>query len=127
MPTELLLWIGFCVFLIAMLTLDLGVFHKESHVVSFKEAMIWSSVWIGLALIFNGGVFYFAGKEKGLEFLTGYLIEKSLSVGAVEDEKTGKLFTELEEDIEIDKKEVISEIRSLKGKLNKIENILAKK
>jgi len=127
LPTELLLWIGFCVFLIAMLTLDLGVFHKESHVVSFKEAMIWSSVWIGLALIFNGGVFYFAGKEKGLEFLTGYLIEKSLSVGAVEDEKTGKLFTELEEDIEIDKKEVISEIRSLKGKLNKIENILAKK
>jgi tellurite resistance protein TerC len=63
-----------------MLALDLGVFHRHSHVISFKEAMAWSGVWIGLALLFNVGIFYFAGTVKGLEFLTGYLIEKSLSV-----------------------------------------------
>lgn len=83
MPTEILLWIGFCLFLLAMLALDLGVFHKESHIVTFKEAIIWSTVWISLALIFNAGVFYFAGNDKGMEFLTGYLIEKSLSIDNV--------------------------------------------
>ena len=83
LPTEILLWIGFCLFLLAMLALDLGVFHKESHVVTFKEAIIWSTVWISLALIFNAGVFYFAGNDKGMEFLTGYLIEKSLSIDNV--------------------------------------------
>ena len=66
-----------------MLALDLGVFHKNSHVVEFKEAITWSGVWIGLAIIFNVGVFYFAGEVKGLEFLTGYLIEKSLSIDNV--------------------------------------------
>ena len=83
MPTDVLLWIGFSVFLILMLALDLGVFHKDSHVVEFKEAMIWSGVWIGLALIFNVGIFYYFGKVKGLEFMTGYLIEKSLSIDNV--------------------------------------------
>jgi tellurite resistance protein TerC len=83
MPTELFLWIGFSVFLIIMLALDLGVFHKDSHVVEFKEAMIWSGVWIGLALLFNVGIFYYFGKVKGLEFMTGYLIEKSLSIDNV--------------------------------------------
>jgi tellurite resistance protein TerC len=66
-----------------MLALDLGVFHKDSHVVEFKEAMIWSGVWIGLALLFNVGIFYYFGKVKGLEFMTGYLIEKSLSIDNV--------------------------------------------
>jgi len=66
-----------------MLALDLGVFHKNSHVVEFKEAMIWSGVWIGLALLFNVGIFYYFGKVKGLEFMTGYLIEKSLSIDNV--------------------------------------------
>jgi tellurite resistance protein TerC len=83
MPTDVLLWTGFSVFLIIMLALDLGVFHKNSHVVEFKEAMIWSGVWIGLALIFNVGIFYYFGKVKGLEFMTGYLIEKSLSIDNV--------------------------------------------
>ena len=83
MPTDVLLWLGFSVFLIIMLALDLGVFHKNSHVVEFKEAMIWSGIWIGLALLFNVGIFYYFGKVKGLEFMTGYLIEKSLSIDNV--------------------------------------------
>jgi tellurite resistance protein TerC len=74
------LWIGFNVFVLLMLALDLGVFHRDAHVVSFKEAMTWSGVWIGLALVFNAGLWYYAGDQKALEFFTGYLIEKSLSV-----------------------------------------------
>lgn len=73
-------WIGFLVFVFVMLALDLGVFHRKSHDVGIREALIWSLVWISLALIFNYGVYHFFGKEKGLEFLTGYLIEKALSV-----------------------------------------------
>ncbi len=83
MSTDLLLWMGFGLFLLIMLALDLGVFHKNSHVVEFKEAITWSCVWIGLAIVFNIGIFYFAGEIKGLEFLTGYLIEKSLSIDNV--------------------------------------------
>jgi tellurite resistance protein TerC len=74
------LWAGFGIFVLAMLVLDLGVFHRKAHAVSFKEAMTWSAIWISLALLFAGGVFYFSGSQKGLEFLTGYLIEWSLSV-----------------------------------------------
>ncbi|RIK41549.1 MAG: hypothetical protein DCC58_12360 [Chloroflexi bacterium] len=76
----LLLWGGFTLFILALLALDLGVFHREAHVVSLREAAIWSGIWISLALVFNAGVFYFAGSQKGLEFTTGYLIEKSLAV-----------------------------------------------
>lgn len=83
MSVEIALWAGFSLFLIIMLALDLGVFHKESHVVEFKEAMIWSGVWVGLAVLFNIGVFSYFGQIKGMEFLTGYLIEKSLSVDNV--------------------------------------------
>ncbi|MBZ0089814.1 MAG: TerC family protein [Thermoanaerobaculia bacterium] len=78
--SSLWLWVGFNVFVLGMLALDLGVFHRKAHVVGFKEAGIWSAVWIGLALAFNGAVWHFFGPQKGLEFLTGYLIEKSLSV-----------------------------------------------
>jgi len=74
------LWIGFIAFVIAMLAVDLGIFHRKSHVVSTREALIWSSVWIGFALLFNLGVWKWFGAERGLEFLTGYLIEKSLSI-----------------------------------------------
>ena len=74
------LWIGFNAFILAMLALDLGVFHRKSHEVSVKEATTWSAVWITLAMIFNAGIWYFRGAEAGLQFLTGYLIEKSLSV-----------------------------------------------
>ena len=73
-------WVLFLVFVIIMLFLDLGVFHKTSHVVKVKEALIWSAVWIGLALLFNAGIYFWAGRQKALEFFTGYLIEKSLSV-----------------------------------------------
>ncbi|WP_047450303.1 TerC family protein [Alistipes sp. ZOR0009] len=73
-------WIGFLVFVMLMLILDLGVFHRNSHEVKVKEALIWSGVWIGLALLFNYGLYLYMGKEKALEFLAGYLIEKSLSV-----------------------------------------------
>lgn len=74
------LWIGFNAFVLLMLALDLGIFHRKEHKITFKEAIAWSTVWIVLALIFNGWIFYDAGKDKALEFLTGYLIEKSLSV-----------------------------------------------
>jgi tellurite resistance protein TerC len=74
------LWFGFIAFVVAMLAIDLGIFHRKSHVVGVREALVWSSVWIALALIFNGVVWKVYGAERGLEFLTGYLIEKSLSV-----------------------------------------------
>ncbi len=73
-------WVGFNAFVLIMLVLDLGVFHRKEHAVKIKEALIWTGVWITLALIFNYGIYHFLGKEKALEFLTGYLIEKSLSV-----------------------------------------------
>lgn len=74
------LWIGFNVFVLLMLALDLGVFHRKAHEVNIKEAIIWSIVWITLALIFNYGVYIYMGKVKALEFFTGYILEKSLSV-----------------------------------------------
>ena len=74
------LWIGFLAFVFAMLALDLGVFHRQSHAVSAREALAWSLVWIGLALAFNGAIYYWVGPARALEFLTGYLIEKALSV-----------------------------------------------
>ncbi len=74
------LWIGFNVFVLAMLACDLGVFHRKAHTVSIKEAAIWSVVWITLAMIFNAGVYFFGGPEPALQFFTGYLLEKSLSV-----------------------------------------------
>jgi tellurite resistance protein TerC len=83
MNDQLWLWIGFNVFVLAMLALDLGVFHRKAHVVSFKESMTWTVVWVALALVFNAGIWHFQGSQKGLEFFTGYLIEKSLSVDNV--------------------------------------------
>jgi tellurite resistance protein TerC len=74
------LWIGFTAFILAMLALDLGVFHRKAHVVRLKEAAIWSGIWVSLALAFNGWVYWYYGSQKGLEFTTGYLIEKSLAV-----------------------------------------------
>ncbi len=72
--------IGFIVFVLTMLGLDLGVFHRKQRAVSFREAAIWSSVWIALALAFNVGVYFWFGAQTGLEFFTGYVIEKALSV-----------------------------------------------
>ncbi len=80
MEVSVFVWIGFIAFVLAMLALDLGVFNRKSHAVSMKEAGIWTAVWIGLALIFNLGLFLWRGETPALEFLTGYLIEKALSV-----------------------------------------------
>ena len=83
MTESLWLWVGFNVFVLAMLALDLGVFHRKCHVVTLKESLTWTAVWIALALVFNAGVWHFYGSGKALEFFTGYLIEKSLSVDNV--------------------------------------------
>jgi tellurite resistance protein TerC len=80
---ELWLWVGFNAFVLAMLALDLGVFHRQTHTVSLKESLAWTGVWGILALGFNVGIWYFAGADKALSFFTGYLIEKSLSVDNV--------------------------------------------
>jgi tellurite resistance protein TerC len=63
-----------------MLILDLGVFHRKTHEVSMKEALTWTFVWIFLALVFNAVIYYWRGKQQALEFFTGYLVEKALSV-----------------------------------------------
>src|SRR5512137_927961 len=83
MTENIWLWIGFNVFVLAMLALDLGVFHRKAHVVSLKESLTWTFVWVALALVFNAGVWHYAGSPKALQFFTGYLIEKSLSVDNV--------------------------------------------
>ena len=74
------MWILFNIFVIGMLALDLGVFHRKAHEIKLKEAIIWSIVWILLALIFNVLVYFWHGTQAALEFLTGYLVEKSLSM-----------------------------------------------
>jgi tellurite resistance protein TerC len=73
-------WILFNLFVLAMLALDLGVFHRKAHVVRLKEALGWSVVWICLALLFNALIYFWLGRETALQFLAGYIIEKSLSV-----------------------------------------------
>jgi len=80
MDSQLFLWVVFNVFVLGILALDLLVLHRKAHAVSLREAAAWSCVWVSLALIFGLGVYFFRGAEKGLEFLTGYVIEWSLSV-----------------------------------------------
>ncbi|MCE5199792.1 MAG: TerC family protein [Armatimonadota bacterium] len=80
MQVDIIWWVAFNVFVLAMLALDLGVVHRKSHEIGIKEALIWSTIWTVLALIFNGWMYYWAGKDVGLAFLTGYLIERSLSI-----------------------------------------------
>ena len=74
------LWIGFSVFILLMLSLDLGLLNRKAHTIKYREAATWSAVWVTLAMIFAGLVFWYQGTQRGLEFLTGYLIELSLSV-----------------------------------------------
>jgi len=74
------LWVGFVAFVVMMLLLDLGVFHRSAHVVRPREALIWTAVWIALALAFDVGIYVWFGADRALEFLTGYVIEKALSV-----------------------------------------------
>src|SRR6266568_2771904 len=88
LATSTLAWVGFCCFILVMLAIDLGVFNRKPHEITTRNAAIWSGVWITLALIFAGLLFGPLGWElfgaarhqKALEFLTGYLIELSLSV-----------------------------------------------
>jgi tellurite resistance protein TerC len=74
------LWIGFSLFIFTMLSLDLGLFNRKAHTIKYREAWIWSGVWVTLAMIFAAIVFKYLGSQRGFEFLTGYLIELSLSV-----------------------------------------------
>jgi tellurite resistance protein TerC len=78
--TSIWFWVAFNGFVLVMLALDLGVFHRKAHEVRLKEAAIWSGVWVSVALLFNAGIWMFAGRQPALEFLTGYLVEKSLAV-----------------------------------------------
>lgn len=73
-------WLIFNLFILSMLVLDLGVFHRKSQQISVKEALKWTGIWIGLAFLFNVFVFYYFGEASAYEFFTGYLIEKSLSI-----------------------------------------------
>ena len=80
MHTDIRFWILFNVFVLVMLALDLGVFNRKSHVVSVREALTWTLVWVFLALVFNAIIYFWQGQQKALEFFTGYLVEKALSV-----------------------------------------------
>lgn len=80
MESHLLLWVVFNIFVLGILALDLLVLHRKAHAVSLREALAWSCVWVSMALIFCLGIYFFHGGEKALEFLTGYVIEWSLSV-----------------------------------------------
>ena len=74
------LWIGFTSFVLAMLALDLGVFHRKTHEISIREALRCTAFWVTLASLFDVGLYFFFGSERALEFLTGFVIEKALSV-----------------------------------------------
>jgi tellurite resistance protein TerC len=73
-------WIFFGVFILAMLALDLGVFNRRTHVIKLKESLLWTAFWVGLAMLFCIGIYFFYGHSKAMEFLAGYLIEYSLSI-----------------------------------------------
>ena len=83
MGDQIWLWVGFNAFVLAMLAVDLFVFHKEAHEVTSAEAATWTVVWVALALVFGAGVYTFMGRNAGLEYFAGYLIEKALSVDNV--------------------------------------------
>ncbi len=80
MSSQVWMWVAFNVFVLVMLAVDLGVLHRRAHEVTLKEALVWTGIWIALALLFALGVYSWYGPQPALEFLTGYLIEKSLSV-----------------------------------------------
>jgi tellurite resistance protein TerC len=75
-----LAWGGFIAFVLAMLAIDLGLFHRKTHAIGLREAAIWSGVWVALAAVFNVLVYVWFGSQRALEFTTGYLIEKALAV-----------------------------------------------
>src|SRR5258708_20338395 len=75
-----LLWIGLNLFVLASIALDLGVFNRRLHKISLREAGFFSLLWVALSILFGLGILHYFGKQAGLEFFTGYLIEKALSV-----------------------------------------------
>lgn len=75
-----LLWVAFNLFVLLALALDLGIFHRKAHKLSLREAAFWSAIWIGLAMAFGFFVWHWHGSQRGLEYLTGYVIEKALSI-----------------------------------------------
>lgn len=80
MQNNMTIWIAFNLFVLFLLALDLGVFNRKNHVIGVKEALSWSAFWITLSLVFGAGVYYFRGVQSGGDFMTAYLLEKSLSV-----------------------------------------------
>ena len=80
MDASVLFWVVFNIIIVSVLAIDLGVLNRRAHKIKLKEALIWSGVWITIALIFNVFVYFEFGRTKALEFLTGYLIEYSLSI-----------------------------------------------
>lgn len=80
MNTQVALWVGFNLFVMAMLAIDLGLFHRKEHVVTPKEAGAWTAVWIAISLVFCAGVWRYSGREPALQWLTAYVVEYSLSV-----------------------------------------------
>ena len=80
MSHEIWAWGGFLLFVIALLALDLGLFQRKNHIIGIRESLFWTGFWIFLALLFNLGIYWVKGPQVGLEFLTGYLLEKSLSL-----------------------------------------------
>ena len=80
MSQQVIFWVAFNIFVITMLVLDLGVFHRKSHIIKFKESLVWCAIWISLALLFNLGIYIWSGPKLAIQFLTGYLIELSLSI-----------------------------------------------
>jgi tellurite resistance protein TerC len=80
MLSQVWMWVAFNAFVLVMLAVDLGILHRHAHEVTLKEALAWSGIWIALALFFALGVYAWDGPQPALEFLTGYIIEKSLSV-----------------------------------------------
>ncbi|MCX7824034.1 MAG: hypothetical protein N2689_00560, partial [Verrucomicrobiae bacterium] len=80
METPFWFWIAFNAVVLLLLALDLGVVHRHAHAVSLREAGVWTAVWVTLSLLFGGSIWWHGGRESGLQFFTGYVVEYSLSV-----------------------------------------------
>jgi len=80
MELSVLFWIIFAVVILSFLAVDLGIFHRKARVVSTTEALMWTVVWIVLSLGFSGMIYFYSGREQALAFLTGYILEQSLSI-----------------------------------------------
>jgi len=75
-----LLWVGFNLFVLLAVALDLGVFHRKAHKIELQEAALWSVIWIALAVVFGSFLWHWFGAQRGLEYFTGYVIEKAFSI-----------------------------------------------